>query len=259
MNETPALIADHAFKILDSPNEEYVAKAYFENDHPSGKQTIEIQNKKGKLIWQIPYQGEMSTSDPRPSLAIFQWSSDSSQLYFYYAFSPDGGDRAFWWTGFDLQEFDIKTGEIQYVLPGKGFMSFAISPDGMQIAYTRQQDNPSIIYTRSLSTGVEKAAYVIFGSKNYSRVGDIHWSSTGKQLAFQTETDDGMVQTIYLNLSTMKQKVVREYKLLAMDFQGWTDDGKLEFREYGDTFSQIVHVDVKDNETFIIGTPTPNP
>ena len=57
----------------------------------------------------------------------------------------------------------------------------------------------------------------------------------------------------------MKQKVIREYKLFDMEFQGWTDDGKLEFREYGNTFSQIVHVNTKNNETIIIGTTTPSP
>lgn len=251
-----------AFNTLVSPNGEFVASAYFETEHPSGIQTIEIRNKEGKLIGQIPFQGKVSASDPHELLNIFQWANDSSELYFYYVFSPDGGDRAFWWTGFDLQQFDIKTGEIQDVLPGTGFMSFAISPDGTQIAYTRSQDKPSIIYIRNLSTGSEKTDYTLFGSINYARVGDIRWSPTGEELAFQTETDDYMVQTIHLNISTMKQKVIREYKLFAIQFQGWTSDGKLEFREfksYWDPFSQIVHVDPNNDVSVVIGTPTSLP
>lgn len=248
-----------AFNSLNSPSGEFSANAYFEYQLPSGMPAIEILDKEGKLIWQIPFQGEMPTSDPHRSLDIFQWSKDSSQLYFYYVLFPDGGDRAFWWTGFDLQTIDMKTGKSQHVLPGEGFMSFTISPDGTQIAYTRSQDNPSIIYIRNLSTGSEKTAYVIFGSKNYARVGDIHWSPSGKELAFQTESDDYIVQTIYLNLVTMRQKVIQEYKVFDIDFQGWTSEGKLEFREYRNSFSEIVQVDVSKNEMVIIGTPTRSP
>jgi dipeptidyl aminopeptidase/acylaminoacyl peptidase len=249
------------FKSMISPNGEFVANAYFENQLPSGMQTIEIRNKENKLLWQIPYQGELPTGDPRPLLNIFQWSNDSSQLYFYYVWSPDGGDRAFWWTGYDLQKFDIKTGEIQQILPGKGFMSFSISPDGKQIAYTRRMDQPSVIYVRDLSTGVEKTAYVIFRSKNYVRVGDIRWSPTNKELAFQTETDELIVQTIYLNLLTMKQRVIREYFFDKADFHGWTSDGKLEFKQYNKGLGnyEIVHIDVDNGELMVIGTPTPKP
>jgi len=259
-SETPSPTATPwAFKSLISPNGEFVANAYFESEHPSGVQTIEIRDKEGKLIWQIPYQGELPTGDSRPLLNVFQWSNDGSELYFYYVWSPDGGDMAFWWTGYDLQKLDIKTGDIQHPLPGEGLMSFTISPDGTQIAYTRRQDQPSIIYVRNLSTGLEKKAYVLFGSKDYVRVGDIHWSPTGKELAFQTETDELMVQTIYLNLTTMRQRVIREYFFDKAHFQGWTNDGKLEFNEYNKGLYQIVHVDLSNNESVIIGTPTPKP
>jgi len=202
--------------------------------------------------------------DPHPGLNIYGWSKDSAYLYFFYRFSPDGGDRAFWWDGFDLQRIDIQTGNIEQVIPSqsKGFVAFAFSPDKTQIAYTRAQDNPSIIFIRNLSTGAEKTANVIFPSKNYVRVGNIHWSPSGKEIAFQTETSDYMVQMIYLDLSRMKQKVIREYELFTIDFQRWTSDGKLEFREfksYSDTSSQIVHVDFRNNTSIVIGTPTTRP
>jgi hypothetical protein len=258
ISETPSPTAIWAYQTLMSPNGELVANAYIDF-HPSGKQTIEIRNKDGELVWQIPYQGEMPTGDPSPLLSIFQWSKDSSQLYFYYDRPTDGGDGGFWWTGYNLQKFDVRTGSTRHVLPGNGFMSFAISLDRTQIAYTRQQDQPSIIYIRNLSTGLEKAAHVILGSKNYDMVGDIHWSPTGKELAFQTETEDFMVETIYLNIATMEQRVIREYKVSSLVFQGWTSDGKLEFMEFEKTGVQIIRVDVNNNETVVIGTPTPTP
>jgi len=244
---------------LISPDGAFVANAYFENDHPSGVQTIEIRNKDGKLMWQIPYQGELPTSDPRPLLDIFQWSIDGSHLYFYYAWSPDGGDRAFWWTGYDLQKIDTKTGEIQSVLQGEDFMSFAISPDGTQIAYIRAKDQPGVIYIRDILTGIEKTAYVLNDSGNFVIEGDIRWSPQGNGIAFQTQDSDYMVQTIYLNLRTMKQKVIQKYQVYTFDFQGWTNDGKLEFKELGKTGVQIIQVDISTSTSVVIGTPTPSP
>ena len=103
-----------------------------------------------------------------------------------------------------------------------------------------------------------RKAKVLSDSKNYVRVGDIYWSPSGQGIAFQTESDDYMVQTIYLNLTTMKQKVIREYELYTLFFQGWSDDGELEFLDYehGD---KIVHVNPENDETIIIGTSTPRP
>lgn len=264
LSETPPpTTTPQAFKSLVSPNGEFIANAYSEYQHPSGIQTIEIRNKKDELIWQVPYQGEQPTGDPSPLLYLFQWSNDSSQLYFYYILSPDGGERAFWWTGYDLQKIDIKTGDIQSLLPGKGFMSFKISPDGTLIAYIRSQDKPSIIYIRNLSTGSEKTAYVKFGSKNYALVGDIHWSATGKELAYQTQTDDFVVQTIYLDTVTMNQKVIREYHpSFVLLFNGWADNRRLQFSEIsadGWRYDEVFQIDVLTSEMFIIGTPTPNP
>lgn len=263
-SETPSPTATPwAFESQVSPNGEFVANAYFEFELPSDLPAIEIRDRDGGLIWQIPFQGEMPTGDPHRTLSIFQWAKDSSQLYFFYEFIPDGGDRAFWWTGLDLQRIDMQTEEIQALLPGEGFMSFAISPDGTQIAYTRQQDQPSVFYIRDLVTGSEKKAAVIFGSKNYVRVGDIRWSPSGKRIAFQTETeDDYMVQTILLDPVTMKQKVIREYQLFTLSFDGWADDGKLQFAQFsssGMSIEQVIQIDVTTSEILVIGTSTPQP
>jgi Tol biopolymer transport system component len=250
------------FYSLASPNGEFVANAYFENQLPSGLQTIEVRDKGNKLIWVIPYQGEPPNSDPRPVLNILQWSSDSSQLYFYYVLSPDGGDIAFWWTGFDLQSLNMNTGEVQKILPGKGSMSFAVSPDGATIAYTRSQDNPFVIYIRNLSTDSEKKAAVINSSNNYARVGDIHWSPNGQDVAFQTETEEGKIQTILLNPVTLKQKVVEEYDLYTKWFDGWAENGKLQFSQISDDgmrIDKVFQVDVGSFEENLVGTPTSGP
>jgi hypothetical protein len=253
---TPTETINPPDQILYAPNGEFIAKFDHAYGHPAfQKQVIEILDKNSLLLWEIPYQGETSMSDPHPSLSIYGWSKDSIYLYFYYRFWPDGGDRAFWWDGFSLQRINVQNGDIEQVVIGEGFVAFAFSPDESEIAFTRELDNPSVIFIRNLSTGTEKTADVIFPAKNYIRVGDIHWSPSGDEIAYQTETKEYMVQTIYLNLVTMKQKVIREYKLFDLWFKGWSPDGEMEFFEKGN----VVHVDTQTDETTIIGTSTPTP
>lgn len=248
------------FNSKDSPNGEYMAIAY--DYYWNSQQAIEIQDKEGKLIWQIPSQGELPQGDPHPYMGIYYWSNDSSQLYFCYYWFPDGGEIKVQWTGYGLQKIDIKTGNIQPVLPGGGYMTFAISPDESQIAYVRKQDQPRIIYVRNLSTGAEKTAYIIIPSENYVTLGNIEWSPNSKGLVFETQDDNLMSQTIYLNLSTMKQKIIKEYPVLDFSgwavLQGWVDNNTLEFAESGDNGVQIIHIDVEKKETVVIGTATPN-
>jgi len=259
-SETPSPTATRvAFNSLASPNGEFVANAYHGNELLSRIPIIEVQNKEGKLIWQIPFQGEIPTTYPRRELDIFQWAKDSSKLYFYYVLDPDGGNQSFWWTGLDLQELNIKTGKTSPVLPGEGFMSFSISPDGTQIAYIRRQDQPSVIYIRNISSGIEKTAYILNDSSNFTIEGDIYWSPKGNRIAFQTQDSDYMVQTIYLNLDTLKQKVIKKYLVHTFEFQGWTNDEKLEFWEYAKNGAQIIQINVRNNISVVIGTPTPSP
>jgi len=246
-------------QILHSPNGEYIAEFDNAHSHPARRpQVIEILDKSGSLLWEIPYQHETSQVDPHPGLRIYGWSKDSNYLYFYYEFSLDGGDMAFWWDGFDFQRIRVQTGKIEQVIPSErqSFVAFAFSSDEMQLAYTREQDTPSVIFIRNLTTGVEKKVNVILGSKNYERVGDIHWSSSGTEIAFQAQTSDYIAQTIYLDLSTMRQKIIRTYEVDTSYFQGWTDDGSLEFIDF-ENGVYIVHVNPKNEEMIIIGTPTP--
>jgi dipeptidyl aminopeptidase/acylaminoacyl peptidase len=250
-------------QILNSPNGEFAAEFDNAYSHPAYEpQVIQILDKNGSLLWEIPYQHEVSQSDPHPSLTIYGWSEDSKYLYFYYDFSPDGGDYAFWWDGFDLQRINAENGEIEQVIPGdrEKFVAFSFSPDAKKIAYTREQDNPSIFYIRNLVTETEKDTKVIGSpSMNYIRVGSIEWSPSGDKIAFQTESDDYKAQTIYLDPSTMKQKIVREYMVDTSYFDGWSDDENLSFLDIDGGTADIVHLNIKNGEVVKIGTPTPRP
>lgn len=249
--------------VIDSPNGEFIAEFDNAYRHPAYEpQVIQILDKNGTLLWQIPYQHETAMADPHPSLRIYGWSKDSAYLYFYYEFSPDGGDFAFWWDGFDLQRIRVQTGEIEQVIPGdrEKFVAFAFSPDETQLAYTRQQDDPSILYIRNLVTGAEKGTNVILNpSMYYIRVGGIHWSPSGEKIAFGTESDDFRAQTILLDPHTMKQKIVREYLVANSYFDGWHDDETLGFLDIKGAMGYIVQLNLNSGEIVEIGTPTPRP
>ena len=263
ITETPSPTTKPPDLVLDSPNGEFIAEFDNAYGHPAYEpQVIEILDKTGSLLWEIPYQHETAMVDPHPRLTIYGWSKDSVYLYFYYEFSPDGGDRAFWWDGFDLQRINVQTGEIAQVIPGdkESFVAFAFSLDETKIAYTREQDHPSIFYIRNLVTGIEKTTNVIVNtSMNYIRVGSIFWSPSGDKIAFQTESDDYVAQTIILDPTTMKQKIVREYMVATSYFDGWSDDEHLVFLDIEGGNGYVVYLDVKSGDMVKIGTPTPRP
>lgn len=256
---------DPSSQILYSPNGKFVAKLYSLYWLPSlEKPVIEISDKQGNLLWQIPFQGKVPEIDPGVSLLIYKWANDSSKLYFkYYSYPDGGGDFAFWWDGWDLQSIDIKTGEIRRVLPGKGSMSFAISPDGSQIAYARAQDTPGILFIRNLAVGTEIQIVVKPTQKyQYEMVGEIHWSPSGKAFVFQVQDQETKehwpeVQVIYLDTVTLEQKLVIQYDVQSMDFESWVDERTLRFYDRPD--EPVLLVDIFTGEVTSLGTPTPSP
>ncbi len=246
---------------LPSPNGDYIAYSYFY--YGTEQQTIEIQDKEGKLILQIPFQGELPHYDPRPTISPYLWSSDSSQLFFCYSWSPDGGDVFIRYSCRDLQTIDIRTGEIQRVVP-EGYTAFKISPNGSHIAYLQCNDEACTIHVRNLSTGSEMTASAIANVKDYIAEGGISWSPSGDGLVFHTQNADSMLQTIYLDVATMKLKLIMEYSVPLSRpewaaFDGWVDNNTLIFVESGNMGEQVVYLNIRNNESIVIGTPTPRP
>ncbi|MEP7136796.1 MAG: hypothetical protein ABI904_17865 [Chloroflexota bacterium] len=244
-----------------SPNGEFTAYSYFH--YGTEQQTIEIKNKEGKLIWQIPYQGELPHSDPRTTISIHRWANDSSQLYFCYSWSPDGGDIFIRYSCSRLQTIDIKTGEIRTVVPD-GYTSFRISNNGSEIAYLQCTDESCTIHIQNLSTGSEKTTSAIDDPKDYVAIGSISWSPNDNGLVFHTQDKDYiMLQTIYLDVSKMKLRLIKKYPVPYSRnewaaFDGWVDDNTLIFVESENAVIQVVYLNIRSNESIVIGTPTPS-
>ncbi len=247
---TPTI--DPCSQAVCSPDGRYVAKLWY-GVGSSPVERIEISERDGTILWTIPSELEAPDGEPYPSLTIYRWSKDSSILYFCYSSQPDGGDSAFWWDGFDLRGIEVATGNIQPVLPGPGYMSFAFSPDETRLAYALPWADADVIFIRDLSTGAQKNALIERGPRASFAIGDIRWSPSGEELAFQIEKPEHWIQTFYLNVTTMQLKQIKEYNFLTWEFDGWTDDEKLKFRGEGG----IIIIDPQTGESIPTSTVTP--
>ena len=254
-SKTPSPTATFEPYLMDSivsPNGEYIAYAYdfYWNYH----QTIEIKDRDEKLIWRIPYQGELPDGDPHPYMGIYRWSNDSSRLYFCYSWASDGGDPPIQISCYNLQQLDIKTGKIQSVV---------ISPDESRVGYIICQDRSCIVHVQNISTGFDKTASVFFGSnEQLAQLWNISWYAD-PGFVFHLQNKNQIIRTFYLNISTMKYVVIKKYPAPPIpgwaEFQGWVDKNTLEFLESGNVGVQVIHIDIRNGGTIVIGTPTPTP
>jgi hypothetical protein len=234
--------------LLASPDGRYVAKLFDEFHHPSGKQTIEVLNSHGKLVWSIPYQGQMPTGDPHPSLSLYRWSRDSSVLYFYYGYGYDGFPTFF--KGNNLQGLNVISGKISTIVSGC-CIDFVDSPDGTLLAYTQR----ARLGIRNLATGLTVTATI--QPKTIIESGQIHWSPSGNGIVFRVMLDtDENARFMYLNVKTMNQKNLFDHFAEDYEFDGWTADENPSFRKGDNT---IIVIDTDTGVVQPIGTVTPTP
>jgi hypothetical protein len=249
---------DPAVQIAYSPDGQFIAKLYDEYSSPTGFPTIYVIEKDRDRSWTIPYQGKLPEGYPRPYLSIYKWAEDSSALYFYYAFSFDGAPTLS--NGYNLQKFNIRTGKIQNIISGQKQLAFAISPDGNDLAYIRQQGRPDRIIIRDLSTGKERTATIPASSSDIFQAGWIAWSPDGMGVLFQTWGNDNIndkMQAIYLNVDTMKLKILLDFWSDTNLFDGWSDAGSPRFLTYPNM--EVVTINIDPGAITIIGTQTPTP
>ena len=209
---------------------------------------------KGEVLWKISFQGKVPIVDPRRYLHIYQWSKNSTYLYFYYAFSYDGVHTL--WDGFDLQVMDIKTGYFQNVIYANSLTAFRFSPDERYLAYTRADDSPRRLFIRDMKNGTERSVVAHPASENFVQVGWIDWSADGQNIVYHSMEDE-WVQVFDLNVATMQTKMVFEYWVESYWFNGWSEDGSsLEFISYE---QEIIAINIDSGEQITVGTATPTP
>ncbi len=253
---TATRLAEEVIEQHPSPNQQYVAELIDIRRplHPT-RPAVQVVTGGGELVARVPFKGEIPDSYPRPWMLIIGWSPDSSRLYFCDEWSPDGGNFAFWWTGYHLRSIDVSTGTIETVIDGDGFVSLGFSPDGTRLAYTREHDEPKMIHIRELRTGQEERVPVIEPSTPYELVGDLHWAHGAQLLAYQTQDQDSHVQTVVLDLATMQQRVVRQYMPFDAWLLGWLGNDQLEYEQEGG----VARLALASGSITVHGTATPSP
>jgi hypothetical protein len=201
---------------------------YSEYVHPSNFQTIEIRTSAGDLLWSIPYEEQPTVGDPRPNLAIAGWSPDGASLYFYRSFSYDGA--ATLWSGFKLEAVDTASGRISNLIPSDGLMAFAFSPDFNQLAYVLDEDDPRVLYIRTLETGAVtnfKTTVPRHDAGQYTQAGSIRWSDSGRSLIVLTSTTDDRAALILFDLARLTNKRILDFWLEQYVVEEWSYDNLL--------------------------------
>ena len=241
---TPSLIPNP--DIIISPNGNYYAQVI---NNISEKPKIEIRDKSGEVVWEIPYQYTWDgNSAPNTYLKIYGWSLNSEKVYFYYSFSYDG-----WYTlfdGSDLQLIDVHTGEIEKVIADCCF-AFDFSPDMTHVAYTLNNE----VGILDLINGSKEKTNILPG--NYEQTGWIHYSPSEDMVIFHTLDKTGIVKSILLNVYDMSQKIILEFVIESIFPSGWSKTGNPRYWQMDN--NSVFEVDKQSLEQVLIGTATPYP
>ena len=153
-----------------------------------------------------------------------------------------------------MQQVDMKTGKVQSVV---------ISPDESHVGYITCQDETCIVHVQNISTGLDKTASIVFESNEHLTPSwGIAWYDD-PGFVFELQNENHIIQMFYLDISTMKYKVVKEYPAHPLpgwaEFQWWVDSNTLEFLESWGEGVRVIYVDIRSGKTLVIGTPTPAP
>jgi hypothetical protein len=220
-------------------------------------QRIVIEDQSGESIQVVEYLIENPMSAPRPDLAIYGWSNDSTKLYFYNSFGFDGGGQPNLWNGYHLQSIEVETGEVNEILPADDLAAFALSPDQTQLAYALDSDLPRKIHVRDLDSGYEISALVLVpiregpGSK-YTQIGKLTWSPSGK---FILVHGFGASQYLYL-FDIEKSWVILLFEYWEFEFDPWLNEDLIRYITYND---EVFEYNLMTGETTLLGTATPEP
>jgi hypothetical protein len=238
------LAANPYERTIDSPDGKFSARLRVDRGNHQRKPVIEIWNRAGSLLWEVPSQSpEVNT---RSTIAIYGWSPDSSKVYFYYPYWYE-----VWYTifkGSNLQSLDPNTGEIKNVISGC-CIDFDFSQDMKKIAYI-SEDKVGIW---DLETNTGKSTSIL--PHSFGQSGRVFLSPDGERMVFQT-LEQFIGTTIYLNVKTMEQKVIMEdFVIMDVEFDGWTKDENPRYRKGG----EVIVIDLDTLKQTISGTATSQP
>jgi hypothetical protein len=205
---------DPYIQAITSPDGLYIAKLYcvFKD---SWVEAIEIWNSNEVQLFNIPFQGEIPQGDPRDSLRVAGWSSDSTRLFFYYSWAYDG-----WYTLFDgsrLQYIDIETGDISEVVPG--IVAFDFSSDNSKLAYLSCCE----LTITDLNSNLQYSVKI--PDDEYLQAGWVNISPSGEKVVYFLLVSEGEGTAVLFDTLLKKQIfIVDTHFIEDLTFKGWDEN-----------------------------------
>jgi Tol biopolymer transport system component len=196
--------------------------------------------------------------DPRPNLAIADWSPDGGLLFFYHSFAYDGAPTL--WSGFKLRGIDIASGKIATLIPSDRIMAFRFSPDFSRLAYVLDEDDPRTLYIRTLASGEVtnfRTAVPRYDGDIYNQMGSIRWSDSGDRLIVFVGTADERSSMYLFDLLHSTSKRLLDSWLGRYQIEDWSVDETLRLHNVFE--GRIETMNLETAQLTILGTPTPNP
>lgn len=242
---------------LESPDGKWVAIFTDEYHAEEGIANIKIYDEGGLLLWTITTNltEEQIETSPTPWLRIHHWAPDSSRLYYYYIMGWDGAATLI--DGYGLTELNIFTGEKKSLLPN-GFVDFSFSPQHAKLAYILKGLIPKEIIIRDLLTGVERKTPLPIGDQIHEQAGWINWAKDGKSLIFFMVNSFLNYQIYYMEIETMKPRLLFEDTWVDWISSSWSDEDTLIILLYSDS-GLLIEIDMMEGRLLGVATETPEP
>jgi hypothetical protein len=257
----PGMCTSYQSDILVSPDGNWLAQ----NCKYETFQRLQIIEREGETIWDVPYEKIFGDSEKYPFLidGIYptHWTNDSHNLFFFSR--EDNGDPAYRLMSDrkSLYRLDIENGK--YDLVRTGMFHFSFSPTDRKITFVEELVSPPVIEVHDVKTGKSDFVKLNVNDK-YNQAIVKGWSSDGLKFvvitasgnAYNPEFDDyvSKISLIIVDVADFSQEfILKDTETIYLDVLEWTKDDVLIFQTGYVLYSEPIKIwkyDLKTN-TFI--------
>jgi Tol biopolymer transport system component len=172
------------------------------------------------------------------SFSPYRWSLDGRTLYFTVNLDAQG--YVPFNDGVGLQRLDLRTGEVEEILPAGDFSrsgccpnwsAFSLSPDGRRLAYITTNGRKLLLVLRNTATGGESRLWLA----GYSSAGSMAWSPNGDWLAFAMASGNQWEDTLFtltrVRVNDLTQRVLLRDDPRFLDPVEWAGPNEIVVKE----------------------------
>lgn len=236
---------------LTAPNGMFIGRTFHSDSNKPYSETLEIIDTAGTPIASFSHK-QPSVPDPHAYLTIAGWSPDSSYLYYYYSWGVDGFITL--WDGFNFQSINSAEGYITPMV--NGLMAFSLSPNGIYLAFARDDDQPRRLAILDLENQTEQSLVIQLPTNDTTQVGWIYWAPAEDGLIYHTSVGVNY-SMYYLPLKSMKPVHLIDcaMEINWCEFNQWLDNETIRVNKV----DSILEINVKSGLVANTATLTPPP